>query len=527
MTDRPVAVVGGGPIGLTTALGLIHYGLRVIVLEEDDRLSVDTKAGTTLTRTLEVFQRYGVAEDVLARSLRIDEIGDVDRETGETQRSIKTWLLDDETRFPYVINIPQHFLEPILAGALAERDPDALKMGHRLVSFEDRGDHVVLEVETPEGTTQIEAAYLLACDGGRSVTRKQLGVEVEGTTFEERYTLVDIAVDLDVTNPRNYPYLAYFAHPEEWMILVRQPEFWRFLYPRGPGQPPLSEEELAEKAREYIGDVSEMKVVGSYEYTVHVRAATQWRVGRAFLMGDAAHLITPMWALGLNTGVLDASNLPWRIAWVERGWADDTLLDGYEREQAPLAKHGSGAMAEAARQYMARQSQSLEAMTDYDWANAITRSLLGVRVDIDGSGEWNIAQSEAEPGPLRVGDRVPDMRVRSGDGRLTSLHELVRDRFAALHFTDVRRQPDLPASNQRIAYYAVSRWDAPLDSGFRDQALLDVGDAIAERFQVDEDTVVLVRPDEHVAAIEPMADGIAEKVYERVTGMTATNEEEV
>lgn len=520
MTQRevsPVIIAGGGPVGLITALGLVHYGVPVVLLEEDDALSRDTKAGTVLTRTIEVLDRYGVAEQVLAASLRIDEIGDVDRQTGRTLRSIKLWLLAGETRFPFVINIPQHFLEPVLADALTERAPSVLRMAHRVVGFRDGPDGVSVDVETPQGPRTIEGSYLLACDGGRSPTRRALGVSVEGTTFEERYMLVDVAVDLDVANPRDYPYLAYFAHPQEWMILVRQPEFWRFLFPRRPEQPELSAQALADKAREYIGDIDHLEVVGSYEYTVHVRAAQRWRQGRVFLMGDAAHLITPMWALGLNTGVLDASNLPWRLAWVLRGWADESLLDGYEHEQLPLARHGSAAMAEAARQYMAHERQSVDAMTDADWANAVTRTMLGVRLDVRGRGDWSLITAAGEPPPLQVGDRVPDRELRR-DGGTVTLHELVRDRFVALYLTDVRRRPAVPDSTTALAHYVVSRWDAPLDGGLRDRALLDVGGLVQQRLGCAPDTVVLLRPDGHVAAIDALAPGVAEKRYQDVTG---------
>lgn len=526
MSDhRPVVVAGAGPVGLITALGLLHYGLDVVVLEEDEELSRDTKAGTVLTRTVEVLDRYGVAADVLSQALRIDEIGDVDRATGETQRSIKTWLLRDETRYPFVINIPQHFLEPVLASALERKAPGALKMGHRLVGFDQDADGVVVRAETNDGIVELEGDYLLACDGGRSTVRKALDIGVEGTTFPERYMLVDVAVDLDVANPRDYPYLAYFADPEEWMILVRQPEFWRFLYPRVVDGPELSNAELAEKVRQYIGDVDHLEVVGYYDYTVHARAAERWRDGRVFLMGDAAHLITPMWALGLNTGVLDASNLPWRLAWVSRGWADHSLLDGYEAEQALLARHGSAAMARAASEYMSRQTQSLEAMTEHDWANAMTRAMLAVRLDVDGTGDWALTVDSPEPPPLRLGDRIPDMELHHPGGGTVTTHGLVAARFAALYFTDVRRRPVIPHSTPAMSHHAVSRWDAPLDGGLRDRALLDVGSVVETRLGVGVDTVVVLRPDGHVAAIEPLGEGIAEKVYQRITARSSNTEE--
>src|SRR5258708_37155865 len=93
-------------------------------------------------------------------------------------------------------------------------------------------------------------------------------------------------------------------------------------------------------------------------------------------MGDAANLITPMWALGLNTGILDAISLPWRLAWVVRGWASDALLDGYAREQRPVAAEGSGEMAQAAHEYMAGQAATVKAMSATAWANAATPTKL-------------------------------------------------------------------------------------------------------------------------------------------------------
>ena len=186
-----------------------------------------------------------------------------------------------------------------------------------------------------------------------------------------------------------------------------------------------------------------MEIHNKVVYRVHHRVANRWRDRRAFLMGDAAHLITPMWALGLNTGVLDASNLPWRLAWHLRGWAPEALLDGYEREQKPLAAHGSGEMAEAARAYMAKRVEHAAAMTDNNWSNAYTRGLLGVRLDANGAGDWSLVKSETEPA-IGIGDRLPDALVHGPDGREQRLHDLCGDRFVALYFADARRRPAVP-----------------------------------------------------------------------------------
>jgi 3-(3-hydroxy-phenyl)propionate hydroxylase len=514
---KPVLVVGAGPIGLITALALKFYGLPFRLFEEDGGFSSDTKAGTILTRTIEAFRRYGVAESVLARALRLDEIGEIERATNVRRASVLTALLAEETRFPFVVNLPQHHLEPILAEALEQSHRDSIRLGCRLKTFVQKPDGVAATFATVDGEETVEGSYLLACDGGRSAIRAQLGVAVEGKSLDIRYMLVDVRVDLDVADPRDYPYLAYFSDPAEWMILVRQPHCWRFLFPLAADAQEASREELAHKVRRFVGEVRELEVLNTVVYRVHHRIATRWRADRVFLMGDAAHLITPMWALGLNTGVLDALNLPWRLAWVLRGWASDALLDGYEREQMPLASKGSGEMAEAAARLMSARKADTPVMAGSDWANAMTRSLLGVRLDVEGAGAWSLVKTEREA--LRVGDRLPDMRLFAGDGSAVMTHDLGDDRFVAYWFTDVRRRPAIPDSAlPGLRSYAVSRWDAPLDSGLRDRALFDVGDRFKARVGCADDTIVLVRPDDHVAAILPLRADLLEAVYAKILG---------
>jgi 3-(3-hydroxy-phenyl)propionate hydroxylase len=263
-----------------------------------------------------------------------------------------------------------------------------------------------------------------------------------------------------------------------------------------------------------------VKLINRVTYNVHHRVAQQWRRGRVFLMGDAGHLITPMWALGLNTGALDASNLPWRLAWYLRGWATEAILDGYEREQRPIAVHGSGAMAEAARQSMAQRADRAIGMTDNNWSNAYTRTLLGVRLGVGDPDGWKMVVTETRPA-LTAGDRLPDYLVHAPNGRQERIHDVCNGCFTALYFCDARRRPAIPVNESpALQHYAVSRFDAPHDSGLRDRSLLDVGNEFARRTAVAANTLVLVRPDEYIAAIATM-DGSADqaaKLYRQVTG---------
>ena len=199
------------------------------------------------------------------------------------------------------------------------------------------------------------------------------------------------------------------------------------------------------------------------------------------------------------------------------GWrADgriDALLDGYAREQHPVAAKGSGEMAEAARKYMAGQNDVVRAMSGSAWANALTRTMLGVRLDVDQTGDWSMVKTEREP--LRAGDRIPDAELHGPDGNPVRLHQLIDDSFVALYFTDVRRRPAIPDDIPGLKHLIVSRRDAPLDGGLRDRCYLDVGDRFRMRAGCDTDTVMLVRPDDHIAAIAPMRDGTAAELYRK------------
>ena len=170
-------------------------------------------------------------------------------------------------------------------------------------------------------------------------------------------------------------------------------------------------------------------------------------------------------------------------------------------------------MAQAALKYMAGRNEELKAMSGSAWANALTRTMLGVRLGVDDASDWSMVKTERAP--VRAGDRIPDAPLHGGDGRPIRVHDLIDDSFVAFYFTDVRHRPSLPTDGGGLKHRLVSHRDAPLDSGLRERSLFDVGDRFRQRLAVATDTVVLVRPDDHIAAIMPLREGVAEALYRR------------
>ena len=415
-----------------------------------------------------------------------------------------------------MINLPQQDMEPVLARALDSSGLSSIRFRHRFTGLEQLDDRVGSISTRRTAARHSRRRYLLACDGGRSAVRDALGQTVVGTSTAERYVLVDLACDLDVGNRRDYPYLAYFSDAKEWMILVRHPHCWRFLYPLPPEPSRRPRTCATRRCRSSARSTTSASCRRALSHAPPGRRplADRPRVpdGRRGASDHAdvgagpqhrrAGRVQPAVAAGLGA------------AWL----GDDALLDGYEREQRPLAIHGSGEMAEAARASMAKTQGAATAMTSNNWSNAYTRGMLGIRLDVQGRGAWSMVKTSTEP-PVEPGDRIPDVLVHTPEGREVRLHDLAGDRFLALYFTDVRRRPAIPAKRSpALAHFAVSRWDAPFDSGVRDRALLDPGDRLKRRLGVADDTLVLVRPDEHIAAILPMKGADAADLYGAIVG---------
>lgn len=539
----PVMIVGAGPVGLVSALYLERLGVPFIVLEEDSDLSTAAKAGTLTPRSLEIFSQVGAIDDLLTEGLRLDVVDLVERRKNQVLMRMPFHELGGETSYPFSLNLPQSDYERILYEHVRRSEFGEVRFEHRVVGLDQDDEGCRLTVETSNGTETIEASYVLACDGGRSEIRRQLGITHEGKTYPEKFALIDIEADLDSDNARKHAHLSYIFDPEEWLILVRQPDMWRVLWPIPPEAEEPDTVEVERKLRLAVGD-RPVNILGVVTYKVHHRVAERWRVGRTFLVGDAAHLITPIGGLGASTGLMDANNLVWKLAWVVLGLADDELLDSYEEERRPIAEFIASGLADRNRSIMNMQNPIKRAVRDatllavqrfraHRWSIAYTRSLLGASYNTEIRGPRSVVgkvlQSvlpDTNP-KVGTGDRIPDGTLFGPDGRRHTLHELIGVSFVALTFDDARDGPRIMPEEEQsslLRHYLVSPVDAPHDTGLRDRTFWDIGGALTKRFGAEPGTTFLVRPDGHVAIVESLGDRSARSLYGEYVGRSRSRE---
>lgn len=517
MERIPVAIVGGGPVGLAAGLEFERFQVPYQIFEEDSGLSSKPKAGTILPRSLEIFRQEGVIQGILREGLRFDEVHFIDRVTDKVLMRMLMHPMADESLYPFILNLPQSDLEALMAERIYQSKIGRLNLRQRLLSIEQAEDHCVLQFETPSGLESIEAEYVLACDGGRSVIRHQLGIEMEGVTHPERFLVADFKVDLDRRSGRQLTYLSYVFDPEEWVIFVRQPRFWRFLIPILPDAAEPTASIVIEKIRRVVKNPTlPIELIDMGIYNVHHRTATRWQDGRIFLLGDAAHLITPVGGLGLNTGIQDANNLAWKLVWVLRKWAGPDLLRSYELERAPIARFNARNQAERNRDVMRMKSPIKRTMRNIvlgwmdraeglQWQAAHMRSLLGTSYKPTPKkpglfSQLKTARRFVRP-PVEVGDRFPDGEVLDSNGSTRRLHDFIDEGFLALYVQDVRTRPELGGSLDGVQKYLLTRFDAAFDTNLREQALYDKGGRLIRRIGAVAGSIYLIRPDSHVAAI--------------------------
>ena len=333
--EERVFIAGAGPVGLTAAAALVRRGIPVTVLEASPELGRESRASTFHPSTLDMLDDLGVAEALVATGLVAPRVQYRTRHDGVIA-AFDFAAIADATRHPYRLQSEQHNLTRIIDAGLRADPRYRIEFDRRVCGARQDGDGVTITLARHDGTTEERRGrWLIGADGARSEVRKALDVEFEGFTWPERFLVIGTTFDFQSAVP-GLDAVSYVADPTQWHFYLQIPGMWRMMFPIAPE---VADETATSRAfaRETLATVQPTVVDGDIVhvtlYRVHQRVAKTFRVGRAFLAGDAAHINNPLGGMGMNGGIHDAINLAGRLARVWRDEAPDTELDRYDRQR--------------------------------------------------------------------------------------------------------------------------------------------------------------------------------------------------
>jgi 2-polyprenyl-6-methoxyphenol hydroxylase-like FAD-dependent oxidoreductase len=336
--DTDVLIVGGGPTGLMLANQLGRRGVRAMIIDRHSGPAQQTRAMAVHARTLEIYSKLGIAE----RALELGRRGNGANMWAEGKWAARIPLGEigkSVSPFPFVLMLGQDDNERIMGEHLRNWRM-AVQWNTELTGLSQEPGQVSATLKQPDGSTRrIQAAYVAGCDGGHSAVRELCGITFPGAPYEH----VFFVADTEATGPMVAEELNVYLWREGFHLFfpMRGKDRWRVIgiLPEKLRRDDVTFEELSPDIRREAGANLAFKQCSWFStYRIHHRAAEKFRDGRCFLLGDAAHVHSPMGGQGMNTGLQDAYNLAWKLALVVKGRADAALLDSYEAERIPVAR---------------------------------------------------------------------------------------------------------------------------------------------------------------------------------------------
>lgn len=335
---HPVVVVGGGPIGMALALDLGRRGTPVLVLDDHEGVGQGSRAICFAKRTLEIADRLGAGQAMVDKGV-VWNVGKVFH--GEDQ--VFEFNLQPESghKNPAFINLQQPYFEKFIVDALRkaqdEGAPIEIRGRNAVTGITPAADHVVLTVETPDGPYEVEADWLVACDGARSPLRDMMGLSFDGRVFEDNFLIADVKMTAPFPTERWFWFEPPFKDSGQSALLHKQPDdIWRIDFQLGwdiDRAKELEEENVRARVDAMLGEGVAYELEWTSIYTFQCRRMQTFRQDRALFAGDAAHQVSPFGARGANSGIQDTDNLAWKLDLVIRGDAPESLLDSYSEER--------------------------------------------------------------------------------------------------------------------------------------------------------------------------------------------------
>ena len=502
-----VAIVGAGPVGLALAIDLAQRGVDVVVLDDDDTVSVGSRAICYAKRSLDILDRLGVGQRIVEKGVQWS-VGKVF--FGE-QLAYRFDLDPDAGQCrPAFVNLQQYWLEQFLVERALELPRIDIRWRHKVVGVDRHDDGAGVDVETPEGPYTLACEWLVACDGARSPVRHMLGLEAQGRVFRDRFLIADIHMQSHFPTERWFWFDPPFHRGQSVLLHRQADDVWRVDFQLGWDADPEVERQpdrILPRLRAMLGPSARFDIEWASVYTFQCRRLDRFVHGRVIFAGDAAHVVSPFGARGANGGLQDADNLGWKLALVLDRRAPPALLQTYDRERVHAAdenirnstrstdfitpkSHGSRVLRDAV----------LQLARDHPFARRLVNSgRLSVPAILDRSSlntpddETGFDGSSPE---MRPGAPAADAPVEGCSGAWLLRH--LGPWFTLLVFdTPVEPQVSDALACGIIPCKLVRVVDHREDDA---ASIVDAGGLVARRYDARPGTAILLRPDQHVCA---------------------------
>ena len=508
----PVIVVGAGPVGLTAAIDLAHQGQPVLLLDDDDTVSIGSRGVCYAKRTLEVLDRIGCDNRFVDKGVSWD-VGRTFFGEGE----VFNFNLRPQAQHlrPGMINLQQYYLEQYLIERTGDVPQLEKRFKHKVIAVTPGDDKVTLRVETPDGAYTLTTDWLVVADGARSPIRTMLGLDIEGKVFMDRFLIADVVMAADFPAERWFWFDPPFHRNQSVLLHKQADNVWRIDFQLGWQADPVEEkkpENVIPRIKAMLGDEREFELEWVSVYTFQCRRMNQFNHGRVLFVGDAAHQVSPFGARGANSGIQDTDNLAWKLKLVMDGKAPAALLDTYGEERGYAADENLMNSTRSTDFITPKSTTSkvfrnavLQLAAKYPFARALVNS---GRLSVPSwlaTSSLNTPDDEAFKGQMIPGAPLADAPVEVAGQPGWLLHQL-GNRFQLLHYVDDASTLDektalalAQLAQAAIAIEAIivaPRGQAP--AGLK--TLIDTDGCIAQRYDVRPGTTYLVRPDQHVAA---------------------------